>query len=139
MNVPLSTLLEAAAWVNAAGPGEHGAWIARGDGRVLLTAEPGETSQELPPDLLDEARYLPVPDRDALAPARELALRYVRKYLPEETAAVGGLLEQPDGHARFKELLRRHNHLDAWHAYEAREFELALLEWAQDQGLKLES
>ena len=135
MDIPLSALLEAAAWVNAAGPGEHGAYVARDSGRIVLSAE---SDADPPPDLLDESRYLPVPDRDTLAPVRELALRYVRKYLPGEATTVDELLERPDGHARFKELLRRHNHLDAWHAYAAREFELALLEWARAQGLRLE-
>jgi catechol 2,3-dioxygenase-like lactoylglutathione lyase family enzyme len=93
---------------------------------------------DLPADVGDPALYVAVPHRHDLDLGRPLVRRFCGERLtPALATQVEGLFRRAGAYGRFKELLQRHEQLDAWFAYEAEATERALRDWCQAVGLLL--
>ena len=134
-DVDLDRLLDALLWVGAGGSG-NAAYVCSQTGAVyVVAAELDEFAADLPDDLESNDRYLQVPDQFTLNLGRGLAYRFAREYLPEATAQVHECFRGKGGYARFKGLLDRHNALERWYEFEARETQAALRQWCREHGL----
>lgn len=93
---------------------------------------------DLPADVGNDALYVAVPHRHDLDLGRPLVRRFCGETLPPALATqVDGLFKRAGAYGRFKELLQRHDQLEAWFAYEAEATERALRDWCQAVGLLL--
>lgn len=135
--VTLDDLESALGWVSAGGPFENAAYVSKATGRIFYASDDGDsmTEDELPEDVEDSTRYLPVPHKNDLDLGRDLVLRFVDEHMPGSHDEVRGYFRRRGAYARFKDLLHRAGRLEQWFEYERRATQEALLAWAADNGL----
>ena len=56
---------------------------------------------------------------------------------PSSYETVSNFFRQRGAYGKFKDLLERKGQLEAWYEFEAKAPELALREWAAEQGLSI--
>lgn len=138
--VKLDDLLQALDWVSGDGSFEHAAYVSRENGRVFWLMEEGaaeEEGDELPDDVDDEHKYVPVPHKRDLDLGRRLALRFIEENLPAELDRVLRYFSKSGAYSRFKERLADLDQLGAWHAYEEAAVAQAIREWAAENGFEI--
>ena len=133
--VKLGDLEDALMFVGAGEMFGNAAWVCRQTGAVLWHSDEGDDFDPLPEDIEDEDRYVPVPDQHELDLGKPLALEFARTQLPDCYEQVCAMFSHRGAYARFKDLLDRHQRLDAWHQWEAEQTRQALREWCTDNGL----
>jgi hypothetical protein len=67
---------------------------------------------------------------------RPLALEFTRVHLPECFGKVGEIFSRRGAFARFKDLLDRHESLDAWHEWAQEHTRQSLRQWCADNAIK---
>ena len=132
--VKLAELTDAFDWVSASGPFENEAYVTRASGKIYWSSRTNELDEELPEDIEDGTLYIAVPHKNDLALGRNLALRFVDENLPASYERACGYFHKKGAYARFKDLLERAGHLEAWYRYEADAVEKALREWGEENG-----
>lgn len=115
----------------------NAAWVCRETGAVLCHSDDTDEFEPLPDDIDDEARYVPIPDQHELELGKPLALEFARTQLPACYEQVCEIFSHRGAYARFKDLLERHQSLDAWHQWEAEQTRQALRAWCADNGITL--
>jgi hypothetical protein len=135
--VKLDALEDALRFVGGGGDFGNAAWVCRQTGAVLCHSDDTDDFDPLPDDIDDEARYVPVPDQHELELGKPLALEFARTQLPACYEQVREIFSHRVAYARFKDLLQRHQSLDAWHQWETEQTRLALRAWCADNGITL--
>jgi hypothetical protein len=135
--VKLDDLEEAMEFVSSGQDFGNAAWVRRDTGEVLWHADDGNDWEPLPEDIDEEDRYVAVPDKRDFGLGKPLALEFARTHLPDCYEQVCGMFSHRGAYARFKDLLERHQRLDAWHRWETEQTRQALREWCADNGIKL--
>jgi hypothetical protein len=167
MAVKWDELLEAYEFVSASGIIEMRAWVCRASGKFFLldsdTSEPleedefdeeeeGEPAEDaesagqtgaddpdkLPADILDEDKYLPIPDKKELDLGSRLAFAFIRESLPRDYDEVRRIFSKRGAYSRFKALLARRKALDQWYDFEQKATEEALQQWCEDNAVEIE-
>ena len=100
------------------------------------TGELGE--DELPADLDDPTRYLPIPGKGDLDLGARLVFRFIERELPGRYDQVRDMFRHQGAYHRFKRLMESEGALDKWFGYEAAAVATALREWCAQNGLELE-
>jgi hypothetical protein len=136
-SVTFGDLESAFEWVSADAPFTNSAFISRTSGKVFFSSCMHDTEEELPEDIEDAVLYCSVPHKNDLDLGRNLALRFVSEYLPEQERKVQDYFHHRGAYARFKDLLERIDRLDEWYRYEQKTTRDALLAWAAEEGLKV--
>ncbi len=136
-SVTFDDLESALLWVSSAGPFENCALISKATGEVFYSSITHETEDELPEDIDDASLYWSVPHKNDLDLGRNLALRFVAEYMPNEERRVQDFFHRPGAYSRFKDLLERTGHLEQWYQYEREATKNALLAWSAREGLKV--
>lgn len=96
-----------------------------------------ELDDELPEDIEDGSIYVAVPSKADLNLGKSLALTFAEEQLAESFQIVENFFRRRGAYGRFKDLLERKGCLEAWYSYEAKATELALREWAAEEGLHI--
>ncbi|HET7611407.1 MAG TPA: UPF0158 family protein [Rhodanobacteraceae bacterium] len=135
--VKLDDLEEAMEFVSSGQDFGNAAWVRRDAGEVLWHADDGNDWEPLPEDIDEEDRYVAVPDKRDFGLGKPLALEFARTHLPECLEQVYGIFSHRGAYARFKDLLDRHDSLEAWYQWEQEKTRQALREWCADNGIKL--
>jgi hypothetical protein len=135
--VKLSDLEEALMFVGAGSGLDTVAWVCRETGAVFWHSDDIDELEPLPPDIDDAARYVAVPDKHELGLGKPLALEFARTHLPACYEQVCGMFSRRGAYARFKDLLDRHQSLDAWHRWEEEQTRQALREWCAANDIPL--
>ena len=135
--VKLSDLEEALLFVGMGSDFGAAAWVCRATGAVLWHSDDSDDFGPLPEDIDDAERYVAVPDKREFGLGKPLALKFARTHLPACYEQVCDIFSRRGAYARFKDLLERHQSLDAWHQWEAEQTRQALREWCADNGLTL--
>ena len=135
--VALRDLEEALMFVGSAGGFGNAAWVCRATGNVLWHSEEMDDFGPLPEDIDDGDRYVAIPDTHDLGLGKPLALEFARAHLPDCFKQVCAIFSHRGAYARFKDLLDRHESLDAWYHWEQEKTQQALREWCADNGIKL--
>jgi hypothetical protein len=113
---------------------ESAVYVSRISGEVLWV---GEGIDEEPPDDLEDASlYVRVPTKRDLELGRPLALSFVSDQFPESYDTVRGYFAKRGAYSRFKDLLDRTGHLDAWYLFERAATETRLREWCEENALE---
>jgi hypothetical protein len=138
--VKADDLAMAEEWVS--GDIENGAWVCRETGKIYWkTGDPGmvdDEDEELPEDIHDESKYVPVPGKYDLDLGNELAYAFAKEFLPDDYDHVRGIFRRKGAWSRFKDLLERKGLLEEWYAYSDRREVEALVEWGEANGLDVE-
>ncbi len=134
MPVKLSDLQEALEFVSASDVGEHEAYVCVRTGKIYWHFDPmisGEVEEELPEDIHEEEKYLPIPNKRALDLGEPLVLDFVRTFLPEDLDEVRDMFRRRGAYAQFKHLLTSRHALQKWYDFEDAETKRALQEWCE--------
>lgn len=137
VKVRYEDLLFAYEFANSSPEPDIGAYISLETGAVYCEAD-GVEEEELPPDLDNPDRYLPVPDKSDLDLGAGLAYRFVQGKLPHRYREVREIFRHRGAYHRFKQLLSSEGALEKWFAFEANAIENALREWCADNGIDIE-
>jgi len=135
LRIPLAELVGAYEWASAGGAYDSAAYVDRATGRIWLVTDMDDVGEEPPADIDDESLYLPVPNQHELDLGRALALQFAQEHLPQRFEQVRDYFRKAGAYGRFKSLLDGAGQLDAWHAFEAKGIEDALLAWAGVNGI----
>lgn len=135
--VKFDDLLAAYEWVSSSSPMDSDAFVSRVTGNIHWSSNTIDLDDELPEDIEDGSIYLSVPHKQDLNLGKHLALTFAEEFLADEYQTVAGIFRQRGAYGRFKDLLERKGYLQAWYDYEANATELALREWAAEQGLSI--
>ena len=136
--VKFEDLLAAYEWV-CSSPGDSEAFVSRRTGTVHWSSSTGELDEELPEDIEDGCIYVAVPNKYDLNLGNNLALSFAEEQLADSYQTVANFFRQRGAYARFKDLLERKGLLQAWYDFEAKATELALREWADDEGISIDA
>jgi len=129
MPVSFNDILEAFEFVSAGGMGEHQAFLCRQSGKVYWHSELCEDLEELPDDIDDSEKYVPIPDKRELDLGKPLVLDFARQFLSDDFDEVRQIFNKRGAYARFKDLLDRRVARDQWYDFEAKAEERALRIW----------
>lgn len=129
-------LLAAYEWVSSS-PDDSDAFVSRITGNVHWSSSLLELDDELPEDIEDGSIYVVVPNKHDLNLGKNLALAFAREQLADSYQTVADIFHQRGAYGRFKDLLERKGQLQAWYEFEAKATEVALLEWAVEEGLSI--
>lgn len=132
--VKFADLLAAFEWVSSS-PDDSEAFVSRVTGNVHWSSSTMELDDELPEDIEDGSIYVLVPNKHDLNLGKNLALTFAEEQLADSYQTVANFFRQRGAYGRFKDFLERMGCLEAWYNYEAKATELALREWAAEEGL----
>lgn len=118
MPVSFKDILEALEFVSAGGMGEHQAFLCKQSGRVYWHSEFSDELGELPDDIEDSEKYVPIPDKRELDLGKPLVLDFARQFLPNDIDEVRRIFTRKGAYAKFKDLLDRRGALDHWYDFE---------------------
>lgn len=135
--VKFDDLLSAYEWVSSSSPAENEAFISRITGNVHWSSSMIELDEEIPEDIEDGSIYVPVPHKYDLNLGKNIALIFAEEHLADSYEIVSNFFHQRGAYGKFKDLLERKGQLEAWYEFDAKATELALREWAAEQGLSI--
>ena len=92
---------------------------------------------ELPDDIEDSEKYVPIPDKRELDLGKPLVLDFARQFLPNDIDEVRRIFTRKGAYARFKDLLDRRGALDHWYDFEAKVEEKALRMWCDLNSIEV--
>ncbi len=116
---------------------QNEAFVCRTSGKLYWRCEDLPDEEELPEDIEDSAKYLPIPSKHDLDLGKPLVLAFAREFLPDDFDHVRSIFSRQGAYARFKDLLRHRRALDQWDAFEAKAQEEALRAWCRENGIEL--
>jgi hypothetical protein len=135
--VDADELLMAVDWVSVRGFDTE-AYICRTTGKIYQAGgDDTSLDEDLPKDLKKKKKFLPVPDKQEFDIGRRLLFRFIEEELPDEMETVAGFFSHAGAFGNTKDLLRRKDLLDKWHAYEEQALLEQLREWAEVNGLEV--
>jgi hypothetical protein len=134
--VKYDDLLAAYEWVSSS-PDDGEAFVSRVTGNVHWSSSMMELDEELPEDIEDGSVYVVVPNKYDLNLGKDIALTFAEEQLTDSYQTIADFFRKRGAYGLFKEFLERKGCLEAWYDYEARATELALREWAAEEGLSI--
>lgn len=137
VNVQYDELLAAFQFVSSAAPTEHRAYLSLDTGAIYWISELNPLDEEVPGDLEESDRYIPIPHKNELDLGKQLALDFAAAELPAEYARTEGFFRHRGAYGRFKELLAARGCLEKWYAFEAASTDRALSEWCTQNDIRL--
>jgi len=119
---------------------DNEAYICRQTGKIYwLAGDPGmiDEEEEIPEDIHNGDRYLPVPDKRDLDLGNQLAFDFATRYLAQHYDDVRDMFRHQGAYRRFKDFLERKDMLEKWYAYSDERAAKALGEWCETENLSL--
>jgi hypothetical protein len=135
--VKWTELIDAYEWASFGDAFDNAAFVDLDTGAVLCTSESQEMDDEVPDDLEESDRYLPLPTKTDLDLGKRLALAFAGEQIPEHYERVAGYFRKAGAYSRFKDLLADRGKLEAWYAFEQAAKERALRAWCTDNEIEL--
>ena len=123
------------------GMGECHTFVCRETGKIYYQFDDDSLQDleedELPDDLEDETKYLPVPNSRDLDLGKPLVLAFAREHLPNDLDEVRTIFSKRGAYQKFKALLSRRRAIDAWHDYRNKAAEQALRDWCEIHSIEI--
>jgi len=138
--VSLNELQGAVDWVSSNTLDDE-AYLCRQTGNIYwISSDSGvlDEENEIPDDIHDVGKYVPVPDRQDLDLGNRLAFNFAAQYLAEQYDDVRNIFRRKGAYRRFKQLLDRQDALEKWYAYSEEQTTKALEYWCESEGLSIE-
>jgi hypothetical protein len=136
MPVSFNDLIEAFLFVNSGGFGNE-AFVDKKSGKIYWRfGHDDEMNEELPDDIEEAEKYIPVPDKRELDLGKPLVLDFTRQYLADDFDQVSRIFSRRGAYGNFKDLLVRRGALDQWHDFENKAQERALRAWCVENSIE---
>jgi len=122
------------------GNGTAEAFVCRQTGKVYIRFDfdlSGEVDEELPDDLDNDEKYLPIPGKGELGLRKPLALDFARECMPSDFEEIRDIFSRSGAYKRFRAFLVRSGTLDRWYDFEAKAEERALREWCAVNNIEI--
>ncbi|EJN13068.1 hypothetical protein PMI42_03685 [Bradyrhizobium sp. YR681] len=117
------------------------AFVCRQTGKIYYQFEDDDLQElkddELPDDIENETKYLPVPNSHGLDLGKPLVLAFVREHLPSDLDQVRFIFSKRGAYENFKTLLSRRRAIDDWHDYRNQATERALRDWCKLHSIEI--
>ena len=113
------------------------AFICRENGIIYwLSGEGGilDEEDELPGDIDDSEKYVPVPDRRDLDLGNRLAFDFAAQFLADQYDEVRDIFRRKGAYGRFKILLKQRELLEKWYVFSDERTPSALEIWCESEG-----
>jgi hypothetical protein len=120
-------------WVSADPARENAAYIDRTTHQLYWNLEDG--SEDIPKDIADTTKYLPVPHKYDLDLGNALNLSFVKTHASDSYSEVSGFFKQRGAYSKFKQWLDQENLLETWYEYEATQTEQTLTQWLKTHSI----
>lgn len=130
--------MEAFDFVSSGPPMQNEAHLSKETGATFWHSELGDNVEELPIDVGDGSKYVPIPHKSDLALGRDLAIGFAEAFLADDIGSVREIFSHRGAYARFKGLLERRGMLKRWHEFEASSQRAAVLEWCAANGIEID-
>jgi hypothetical protein len=137
MRVKWSDLELAFEFASVGQGGENEAYICKRTGKIYWHSESLDDDEELPDDIDDAEKYIPIPDKRELDLGKPLVMDFVSRFLPADFEQVRDIFRRRGAYARFNKLLVQRRALDQWHEYAAKVEEKVLRGWCKAKGIEL--
>jgi hypothetical protein len=124
-------------FLNSAPYGQNSAYLDKETGEVYLESGLGD-SDEIPDDINNSERYIPVPHKNDLDLGVSLIREFVSEQIPDQAADVEDCFRRKGGYSRYKEILARCGILETWHKFEQQRSEAALRDWCVKNSIRIE-
>lgn len=142
MQVKFGDILQAFEFADVnGGMGECHTFVCRQTGKIYYQFEDDSLQEleddELPDDIEDETKYLPVPNSRDFDLGKPLVLAFVREFLPNDLEEVRAIFSKRGAYQRFKALLARRQAIDDWHGYRDEATKRALRDWCEVHSIEI--
>ena len=142
MPVRFGDILQAFEFADASGGmGGCRTFVCRQTGKIYYQFDDDTLQEleddELPDDIDDETKYLPMPNSRDLSLGKPLVLDFVREHLPSDLDDVRDIFSKRGAYQKFKNLLSRRGAIDAWHDYRNRATKRALRDWCEVHSIEI--
>jgi hypothetical protein len=120
---------------------DNEAYICRKTGKIhWISGDSGAIDdEEIPEDIHDSDKYVPVPDKQDLDLGNRLVFGFASQYLPRRYDDVRDMFRRKGAYRRFRNLLERQALLEEWYRYSDEQQTKALAEWCEAEDLELGS
>jgi len=136
--VDLTELQGAVEWVSD-GVADSEAFICRRTGKIYWISDDGSLEpEELPDDVSDPDKYVPVPNKYELDIGVRLVFDFTNNHLPHQYDKVRSIFRRRGAYGRFKSLLEPRDLLEKWYAFSEEKTQGALEEWCKSEGFAAE-
>lgn len=136
--VSLDQLDDAVDWVSAS-YGDSEAYVCLATGKIYW--KPGEEGViddlEIPDDIDDGDKYLPVPDKWSLDLGNQLVFDFVREFAPLCYDDVRQMFRRKGAYRRFGDFVEEKDLFEKWRRYRDDETAKALANWCEENRLEL--
>lgn len=141
MPVKFEEIITAFEFANTSGGvAEFRAFLCKESGKIYYQTGGLDTEDfddELPDDLEEGAKYIPLPDKRDLDLGKPLALAFAGEFLPDDFDDVRYFFSKRGAYPKFKALLARRGAIDRWHAFENEATERALRDWCKENEIEI--
>jgi hypothetical protein len=118
--------------------GARQAYLCKRTGKLYWHSEDLGDEEELPDDIDDTDKYIPIPDKKELDLGKPLVMDFASQFLPDDLERVRDIFRHRGAYGRFKDLLAHRHAIDQWHKYEAEMEKKALREWCEANAIEVE-
>ncbi|MDA9501573.1 hypothetical protein [Bradyrhizobium sp. CCBAU 11357] len=141
MPVKFDDIYTAFEFANTDGGGaEFRAFVCKQTGQIYHQTEGLDSedfSDELPDDIDDPTKYIPLPDKRELGLGKPLVLDFAREFLPDDFDDVRYFFSKRGAYPKFKSLLARRGAIDRWHAFENEATKRAIGAWCALHSIEI--
>lgn len=135
MQIDLDELMYAIELLGFGGPNDAEGYLCRQTGAIFLDLGDMAEGDDMPPDVTDDSKYLPLHSVPGLGTGAELALSFTDRFLPSSLSEVREYFRHRGAYARFKRTLEEAALLDEWFKYEEDAKRSAVRAWLRDEGV----
>lgn len=114
----------------------HNAYLCKDTGEIFYHSEMGD-SDELPEEIDDPDKYIPIPHKNDLDLGKALVIEFTSKYLLEEVDRVYSIFQRKGAYSKYKDLLERKGVLQDWYDFENNRQTAALKKWCEDNDIEM--
>lgn len=126
-------------FVSGAPMHELQAFLNRQTGEIYWHSELMDDEEELPADIDDETKYVPIPHQSELGLGKNVALNFAYQHLPDDVKQVETIFRGKGAYHRFKVLLEANGLLEQWYEFESQAKEKALREWCDAEEIEIDA
>jgi hypothetical protein len=137
MAVRFQDILDAVEAVSSGDLGQNSAWLCKQSDRIYLQFEIDDEPEELPDDIDDGEKYIPIPDKRQLGLGKPLVLAFAGEFLPDDFAKVRQIFSRPGAYARFNDLLDHRRMRQEWFDYRDKAEIEAVREWCAENSIEV--
>lgn len=114
------------------------AWVCRTTGKVYVKSEYVPEEEQIPEDVDEYDKYIPVPNSRKLDLGRDLVFRFVAAELPQQLDRVLDMFRRKGAYGRFSGLLDSLGARDKWHQFRDEQTKAAMRSWCEENGFTLQ-